>query len=59
VSFLGDSFAAHRQEDMSDILNGIANLTKSVTGSISTYEIRKLGDKVYVFFSFSLFSHHE
>ncbi|MFH4979137.1 hypothetical protein AB6A40_005846 [Gnathostoma spinigerum] len=31
---------------MSDLLNGLANFTKSLTDSINTYEIRKLGDKV-------------
>ncbi|TMS36172.1 hypothetical protein L596_003406 [Steinernema carpocapsae] len=31
---------------MSDLFSGIANLTKSVTDTFNTYEIRKLGDKV-------------
>ncbi|KAK0396534.1 hypothetical protein QR680_001755 [Steinernema hermaphroditum] len=31
---------------MSDLLSGIASLTKSVTESFNTYEIRKIGDKV-------------
>nr|AZA15239.1 clathrin interactor 1 [Anisakis pegreffii] len=31
---------------MSDLLSGLANLTKSVTDSFNTYEIRKLSDKV-------------
>lgn len=30
---------------MSDLLSGLANFTKTVTGSLNTYEIRKLGDK--------------
>uniref|UniRef100_A0A1I7WU00 ENTH domain-containing protein n=1 Tax=Heterorhabditis bacteriophora TaxID=37862 RepID=A0A1I7WU00_HETBA len=31
---------------MSDLLSGLANLTKQVTSNISTYEIRKLSEKV-------------
>ncbi|VDM41439.1 unnamed protein product [Toxocara canis] len=31
---------------MSDLLSGLANLTKSVADSFNTYEIRKLSDKV-------------
>uniref|UniRef100_A0A914E6P9 ENTH domain-containing protein n=1 Tax=Acrobeloides nanus TaxID=290746 RepID=A0A914E6P9_9BILA len=31
---------------MSDIFSGLANLTKSVTDSLNTYELRKIGDKV-------------
>uniref|UniRef100_A0A914UKM9 ENTH domain-containing protein n=1 Tax=Plectus sambesii TaxID=2011161 RepID=A0A914UKM9_9BILA len=31
---------------MSDLMSGLANMTKAVTNTISTYEIRKFSDKV-------------
>lgn len=31
---------------MSDLFSGIANLTKTVTDTLNSYEVRKISDKV-------------